>query len=389
MKTTILVSSILLTAAAVAAPAAKRDPVAAGYPDWEVTPAQHLFGAEITASDLRQRLTLVFEFPGKDLLRELESIGTVQELLETPIGMQGEWLNVNWMGLEWPRKVKLLLSHRGDTALKPEAFTELMAKKVDQKTNPGFVAIRKNKPSIYEQVRFAGGPEAQGKSPFVYLMGESGLTPLWTGEWKGKSTLAELKKVLKEQIAKLPEWHDFYGSVLEPEFFKAQMHKAIAAKKGFAGLLPVLKKGIASKNEATSKEAQILYDAIMQYRGDLSHRVLLEAKQCPPRAICDGNSILKAFPDAKKSLAPAMEEARKEPDAEVLAKMLTQILVWDDPDFVCKNAAEAKKNVATLEKFNKTIEPYTESKSKRIQDAACLIRGRIEDLISLMPNKVK
>ena len=45
-----------------------------------------------------------------------------------------------------------------------------------------------------------------------------------------------------------------------------------------------------------------------------------------------------------------MAKIKSVPDAEKLAKIFTKVMVWADSDFVCKNAGEAKKIVAELEK---------------------------------------
>ena len=55
----------------VAALAAKTDPVAPGFPDWQgLTPKAHITGREVTPSDLRHKVTIVIDLELSEKLDE-------------------------------------------------------------------------------------------------------------------------------------------------------------------------------------------------------------------------------------------------------------------------------------------------------------------------------
>lgn len=59
----------------VAAPAAKTDPVAPGFPDWRgLTPKSHIMGREVTPSDLRHKVTIVIDLKLSENLDEQLSL---------------------------------------------------------------------------------------------------------------------------------------------------------------------------------------------------------------------------------------------------------------------------------------------------------------------------
>ena len=70
----------------------------------------------------------------------------------------------------------------------------------------------------------------------------------------------------------------------------------------------------------------------------------------------------------------------------------------DSPDFLCQNAGEAKKNTQVLEKYKKRLTQMLEDsndQTKRkhystlVQNCIFLLQPRVDELISLMPGKVK
>ena len=60
----------------------------------------------------------------------------------------------------------------------------------------------------------------------------------------------------------------------------------------------------------------------------------------------------------------------------------------DDPSFVCKSAADAKKIVAELNQAKKAIGKFKESKNIRVQNGALTIDMKLDELISSIPTKV-
>ena len=62
MKKLALVCAAMAALEVVAAPAAKVEPVAAGFPQWQgLSPKNHVMGREVTGADLRHRVTVVVE----------------------------------------------------------------------------------------------------------------------------------------------------------------------------------------------------------------------------------------------------------------------------------------------------------------------------------------
>jgi len=84
-----------------------------------------------------------------------------------------------------------------------------------------------------------------------------------------------------------------------------------------------------------------------------------------------------------------MQKLKAVPDAEKLAKIFTKLMTWADPEFVCKNAGEAKKIVAELEKKIKPqLAKMKESKVIIIQNGALIIDSQVDELISSIPSRV-
>ena len=82
------------------------------------------------------------------------------------------------------------------------------------------------------------------------------------------------------------------------------------------------------------------------------------------------------------------------PDADKLAKMFSKIMVWADPNFVCKNAGEAKKIVAELKKWKPLLAKLKDAKKKNgdadtiIQNGANLLDMPVDELIESIPNRL-
>ena len=90
----------------------------------------------------------------------------------------------------------------------------------------------------------------------------------------------------------------------------------------------------------------------------------------------------------KKRLEDVYAKLKAVPDAEKMAKMFMKLKAWADPEFMCKNAGEAKKIVAELNKMKKDLEKMKESKVIVIQNGALLMDIQVDELISAIPLKV-
>ena len=367
-----------------AAPAAKVEPVAAGFPQWQgLSPKSHVMGREITGADLRHRVTVVIEVePNADLKSQLLAASRLlQHTGLVSLGAEG----ANFETLELPRDVIFLVSNRG--AKDPDAIkAALKPVGTEEASLSSYRAI--NVP-FYDDVTFVGGPETEGKRPYIYVMGPTGTEPIAQGKLDAagvKDANAAIVKA-KSKLASGPKWKEFFGTV-EPEKFPA-LAKDIQKGKPLKAATAAVQKDVLSKDAEKAAEAQVVCDAISQARSDLLFRIRMEAMACPHRAYYDFQRLVKYWPSEKKKLDDVMLKLKAVPDAEKLAKIFTKVMVWADPEFVCKNAGEAKKIVAELEKKIKPqLAKMKESKVIAIQNGALIMDSQIDELISSIPSRL-
>lgn len=383
-------AALAAASAQAAGPAAgKADPVAEGYPVWTgVSDKSHVMGRMITPSDLRHKFTVVVEIDANDVDKAKEQLGVAADLCALN-SFRGVEESFNWARQELPRDSFVLVSYFGKDA---SVLSEAMKTK-DVTLSARLNAMKRSLIPVYRDVTFEGAPDGAGKRPFVYVMGVEGKTPIYSGEATSKSVSAIRAAISKSKSALTEsgwKWRRFYGSVDEPKFFKSLSKTLVPSKaKPVAAEVAKLKKGITSKNADTAKEAQILFDALEQTRSDLLYRIALEAPACPHRAAYDMQELLKFWPGERKKVATYAEKLKSIPDADKLARIFARVSEWADPAFECKNAGEAKKIVAELNKMKKDLEKLKESKVIVVQNGALLLDGEIDDLISLMPSRVQ
>ena len=383
MKKLALACAALAALELAAAPAAKPDPVAEGFPQWQgISPKSHIRGREITASDLRHRVTVVLEIePNADLKAQLVTAGSLLPLT----GLSSMREGASFETLELPRDVLFVVSNRG--AKDPATIEDAVKyKSTDDAALSHYGSFYV---PFYDNVTFVGGPETEGKRPYLYVMGPTGTEPLAQGKLDAASVKAARAAIAKAKkgLADGPKWKEFFGTV-EPEKFPA-LAKDIQKGKPLKAASAAVQKDILSKDADRAKEAQIVSDAISQTRSDLLFRIRMEASACPHRAYFDFQRLVKYWPSEKKKLDDVMQKLKAVPDAEKLAKIFTKLMTWADPEFVCKNAGEAKKIVAELEKKIKPqLAKMKESKVIIIQNGALIIDSQVDELISSIPSRV-
>ena len=385
-KTMALVCAACAVLELVAAPAAKVEPVAAGFPQWQgLSPKSHIMGREITASDLRHRITVVIEVEPNaglhDQLLTASSLVQLTDMLNIGLGAEG----VNFEILEMPRNVLIFVTNRG--AKNPEAIK--VALKPAGQEDAMLAYFRNALVPFYDDVSFVDGPDTAGKRPYIYVMGPTGTEPIA----QCKLDAAGVKEVhaavvkAKKQLAEGPKWREFFGSA-DPEKFPA-LAKAIQKGKPLGQISAAILKDVLSKDPEKAAEAQIVYDAISQTRSDIMFRIRLEAPTCPHRAYYDIQRLVTFWPSEKKKLDEVLLKMKAVPDAEKLAKIFTKVMVWADPDFVCKNASEAKKIVAELEKKVKPqLAKMKESNVIVIQNGALIVDSQVDELIATIPSRL-
>ena len=377
---------IRFAAAALAAlsSAAAFGEVAAGYPDWTgMSEKTHVYGRMLSPSDLRHKITVVIEIDPSDAESAKKQIEAVLPFCALD-SLSAISHAVVWERFKMPRGVTVAFSCM-NAKDGPEAIQAFIKDKNNAKALEVFKRLQM---PIYSGLTFPGAPDGTGKRPFAYLMGPDGTTPLASGSADAK-TLAQFKKTAAEAKKKLPAWRQYYGPVAELQHFKS-LEKAFdpAKPKPLAPEVAKLRKGIASKDPEVAKEAQQLFDALEQTKSDLMTRIALEAWSCPHRAAYDAQELLKYWPGEKKHIAKYAEKIKSIPEAGVMAKMFSQVMTWSDPEFTCKNAGEAKKIVAELNKMKKTLEKYQESKVVSVQNGAAFLMGEIDELIEVVPMRV-
>ena len=391
----LMMLAVLLPSLLRAAPAAKTDPVADGFPDWQgISDKNYVCGREICPSDLRHKVTVVLEIePGEKLQDQL--------VMAAPFGMATGLVNMgfgaNWEDAELPRNVIFVVSNRGNGGSKEhESILESLKYKGDDTQRASELrSYQGSACSIYDGVTFTGAPDSTGKRPYVYVMGPTGKEPLYQGALDAagvKAAQAAIAKGKKEIDGWENKWQPFYGNIPEPKYLpilaktleKGKTAKMAPLKAAEAAAL----KNVLSKDEEKAKEGQILFDAMNQTRSDLVLRIQMEAGACPHRAYYDIETLLKYWPVEKKRLEAAYAKLKANPEAEMMGKMFCKLVEWSKPEFTCKNASEAKKIVQNLNKIKKSLEKLKESKNITIQNGALLLDMKVDELISAIPAKV-
>ena len=389
-RMTMMMAFLMPAVLLAAGPAAKTDPVAEGYLDWQgISDKNYIMGRQVCPSDLRHKVTVVVDIePGEKLQSQLILIGNLVE--KTGLSRAGS--GANWETLELPRDVIVVVSNCGGGKDKDrEAIKEaLKYKGEDFSISQTLSAVKSMGCAMYDNITFTGAPASAGKRPFVYVMGPEGKEPLCQGELNDamvKTVNAAIAKGKKQIAGWEIKWRPFYGNVDEPKFFPA-LAKALEKGKPLAPVEKAILKDVVAKDPEKAKEAQILYDALNQTRSDLVMRIKMEVAACPHRAYYDIQQLVRFWPAEKKRLEAAYAKFKTIPDAEKMGKMFLKLKTWAEPEFTCKNAGEAKKIVAELNKMKKDLEKLKESKVIVIQNGALLMDMQVDELISLIPSKV-
>ena len=391
-KNVAALAALLAPVALLAAPAAKVDPVAEGYPDWQgMSEKTYVMGRKIGPSDLRHKVAVVVEVePNDSLQSQLALVGQFC----TRVGLA----NFGWDGGNWetiqslPREIIVAVSYRDSRKDKDhETFkTALKYKGEDTTMSASLGSIRSVACSVYDDLTFTGAPDTTGKRPYVYVMGAEGKEPVFQDTLtdasckKANAAISKAKAKMKESQG---DWKPFFGNIEEPKYFPV-VAKTIEKGKPLGPVAKALLKDVLSKDEEKAKEAQILYDALEQTRSDLILRIGLEASACPHRAYYDVQKLLRYWPSEKKRLDSAMAKIKANPEAMKLAQMFCKIMVWADPNFTCKNAGEVKKIVTELNKMKKDLEKLKESKVIIVQNGALTMDSQVDELIAIIPTKV-
>lgn len=368
----------------IAVPAEKTDAVAAGYPAWTgLTENNRLSGRALEASDLRQRVTIVVEIDSAEAHEHL--------LVASPLAAHYNRLAIshgeNWEHRNVHHDTIVLIVNRGAPMTRDKLAEAMQCK--DQVETAKILQLKENNVSVYNAVTFPGAPDAGGQYPFYYVLGPEGLEPLAKGKAAGNGMQFTVKPAVEKGRAVLKEsgdeWRPFYGLVAEPKFFK-DLKPLIEKGKPLTAYETRLKKAIVSSDSEKAREAQRLYDGLVQTRSDTLMRIGLEAAACPHRAAYDSELLRKYWPGVKNSRGK--KGGKGDPEVEVLSQAFIGVMEFSDPNFRCKSPSEAKKIGVELDKMKKKIEKLKESKNVVVQNGALLLDVELDALISALPSKV-
>lgn len=393
MKKTLMAAAALAAAmTAAASPAEKAEPVAPGFPAWTgLTAKNYVAGRQIEPSDLRHKVTIVVELEMNEKL--VDQITEANNLLRHSTVAQSAGHGDDWANAELMRDVIAAVSLRNATPKDAQAFADILANKerkvADKAALSAFRSLLSQSCSVYRDLTFAGAPETEGKRPYAYVFGPTGAEPLAHGP------LVAAQKDLQQAFVKARQtirgwddkWRPFFGNVPEPQFntsVKKALEKGRTARKvPLAAVEKALLADVRSSDEAKAREAQVLYDALVQTRSDLILRIGLECSSCPHVAYRDLQTLLKYWPSETRRLGPLAARVTSNGEGVTLGKMFCKLMDWRDPAFTCK-PSEAKKIVVELKKMKKQLAPYKQSQTIVVQNAALLMDMQIDNLIPAM-----
>jgi len=373
-------SIAIISAKSVGKPIENVDPVAEGFPSWTgLSDCNHIKGRELRPSDLRHKVTIVVALESDVKLRD--QLKLVAELLpkvsyRAPVYDIGNW--------QFPRKYICLLSCRGSVG--SEALSAALA--AEAESMKALKKMLEYGGGAYRDASFSKATDPAGKCPYVYVLGPTGSDPIWQGTLTEQSlpqAVASISRANKEIEKSETKWRPFYGTVNNPKFYP-QLSKAIAKGKqsktcSLDSISRELLAGVQSSDTEKAKEAQVLYDAIIQTCSDLKLRIVLETKQYPHVALADMSELIKYWPKEKKNMEKLKCVLMECPNVEKLAGFYTKIKAWSDPDFNCRSTSEAKKVIAELNTMKKQFEKLKESKNIATQNAALSLDSDVDALI--------
>lgn len=371
-KLTFLCAAALAAFSLYAAPAAKIEKVAEGYPNWlGVVDANYLYGRNICSSDLRHKAAIIiFVEAGENMEKQLD---LCVEFSYRNSGVPPA--DTVWETLDnIPRQSIVLVSVIGKVY--KSKFVERLKKK-----DYGNSYLN-TKVSFYNNVTLVGEPEEFPGFPYVMVMDPKSPVPAW----KGKYSQAESAKVLKAFFnakKNIPEWTPLYGVAAPAHFEKAR--KQIAARKLDAAR-KTLMGGFSNADAAVRAEAQMMYDAIEQYRSDLLFRIQMEYVRSPARAFADLQILLKLFPNERRKIQEIDSKLKGKIDATVIGKIFEKMITYSQPDYSPK-PSELKKNIAEVMRWKKMLAPLKEYNNVSISSQAMLVESQLDSLLENLKAK--
>lgn len=373
-----------LAVCGICAVAAPKDPLAEGFPYWEgLEPRASISGRLVTSSDLRHKVAMVIEVDCDDKFKESMLLAARFAGMNTkPSG------HVSWELMkdeEFPRDTIMLVSVFGKKPNEEMIADIASDKKLGSLLFSKPPAVLRYLTPVYYNVRLGGVDyeDLERKRPYAYVFSHEGGKPVWEGSLDEKK-VADVRKAIAAARKKLPKWKVLTGiedisklpavaKSLEKGKMKAATAAAIAA--------------IKSKDPETSKQGQIVYDAIEQYKSDLVYRILVEAQSAPVRALADVQRLVKMFPQERRRLAEFEGVLSKNRDLQSLGKMMEKVLQMKDPSYNPK-PAQLKKDLQLLNRWKRSLKGICENSNTLISGQAMLVTSLLDELASEVSARV-
>ena len=366
----------------------KSEFVAEGFPAWSGVTEKNFYGGRmISTSDLRHRAVIVIEVDPNDekLTETLMAVATLARIdpLSTSHAIQ-------WQTAELPRHTLVLLSLRGKRSDDSDLHVKesMSGKALSEEVRKTLMPFRAQSMAIYYNVELDGETRlnADGKYPFVYVMGPDSAAPLWSGVYSVADSAKVRSAYNKAKASVNKNWKPMTG-VEEVKYFP-QVLKTINAGKAVYPAYPPLKQGIKAKDPEKAKEAQIVYDALEQYRSDLMLRIVLELSSAPARAYMDADTLFRCYPKEKKKLAAVQARMKANKELSQLGKIFTSFMKWSNPDYTAKKS-EYKKNIQEINKWKKILTKLETAQNAAISGEAALINSQLDMLIDMLNSKME
>lgn len=359
--------------------------VADGYADWSgLSPKNRIVGRQLTASDLRHRVTVVVHVQTDPKDESAIQLGDeLRKMIRLPSLQTMPEFSFQWDTEETiPRKCLVLVSVSGKCTAKTISRA-VAPRPSDNEQDPvsGWLTV-----NFYSNVEMVGCVGNERKYPYVYVMGPRGTEPLWKGVYD-KGSFKEVSAAVRKGIGEIGEWTPLIG-VATPQFFTKEARDLLGGKPANP-VLARLQKCFGDADVEKAKEAQIMYDAIWQYRSDIIFRIKSECSSAPARAFVDAQSLFKLFPQDKKNLQDIDAKLKANKSIKKLGKMFDVYLMWNRPDFSFKNMSEAKKAVKEVSAWRKSLELIANDQSApAVAGEASLILSQLDGLPDVLMSKV-
>lgn len=376
MKSALLLACSLFGAVLFAA-GKGGDPVSPEYVDWQgVVDKNRISGRYLDPADLRHKVVVILEIEPSDKLQE-------QLVAAAPLAAMTGFAEAGaggWEGAQLPRDVLFVVNNRGER--KPDAIRAALKAPADagEDVKAAIKVLSGPTVPVYDGITFDKAPASEGKRPYVYVMGPDGKEPVYEGSFDD-SAVSAVAAAVESQKRSILLWEPNTGSVREPKFFP-QVKAAVAKGGPLKTLVTTLAKETQSKDVNRAREAQILHDALIQTRDDLTLKIELEAAKAPHLAFAEAQRLVKAWPSQKKYLLGALAKASSMPGAAQLGAICVKAMPYMRSSYTPKNAGEAKKAVAELGNLRKQLAKLKESKVQAVQEGATALDSQLEALAS-------